>query len=1277
MSLKKVVLALDSLDPTSWTEHQVPDLCEFLVAQFGDRFPDSGRIYHETVALDHDCTPYDELSIGILAELPGPFYVVVYPGFAALPYIFAGLLAVAAYVLTPSVAIPQAPSVTQRNSQVSSPNNDLSERTNRPRINGRIPDIYGTVRSTPDLVSQPYKVFENNREVEYALMCIGRGSYYVDDIRDGDTLCYNIPGTSVAVWDPYTSPNSDLTVSPAFTVGQEVRVPVYNTRRSNSVNGQVLRPPNNSTFTGSGNVRFRSPNIIELFHGTADDFTKLFVEGDSLAISGATLSSGVTSVTETISCQAANKDKTIIIPQGHVGVIYTYDCDYALMFDVADQNFAVAFFTVGSDVTLTQVSGPSGIDLSGTYEVASAELSVLTTAAKNSGVPLKYIVKLVDPVSVNGDWASLNSSDYFQYTDSFVFDVQHPSSAATFDLDLDDTYTVVSVTKETIVLDDPSSVNSDWDTLDSNGGLTPYLSPTLTATGEKWVGPYVMTDPDMTLVFANFIATNGLYKDNGTDQFAVVVTIEMGVTPVDDGDSPIGDEELFTIDISGSDVLKETTAVTLKAKFSAFFGRCQVRARRTTATDTAFTGTVVDEVRWRDAYSVSAVEKEDFGNVTLVSSVTFATASALAVKERKLNMLVSRGIPYRIGGNLFSAGTSPDTLTYSSRADAILVAVCRDQYLGNRDISELDVSNIYETITAVETYFGHSLATEFNYTFDNDNLSFEEIVTSIAEAVFCIAYRRGNQIKLSFEKATSDSTLLFNHRNKIPRSEKRNVSFGYANDNDGLEYTYVDPNDDSIISIFLPLNYAATNPKKVESIGVRNHLQAYFQAWRAWNKILYQNTSIEFDATQEADLLVRNDRILVTDSTRANVQDGEVIGISGLELTLSQVVDLSASPASYTIFLQHKDGTVESLGITAGSAPNKVVLDGAPAMSLVTDPEGYTRTGYLITWSAETQQTAFLVSEKSASTGLVSTVRGYNYDSRYYEKDQDYNLGNITEDGYGRTGGFTGATGTGYQTGSPQAVYSLDGLGSNDPAVITVSFGSSDLEATFTYDIPDDGNLYAGVVVCQLSDVDDSPGNGMVQYGLKLGDQVLWEAGDITDPGVHGATLVASSHQRGTIGYGYIGPVAGRNTWTITRQVSGAAATWKLRIYGFGNMGQVLGVETGGSFDLSSNSIIWSESSGWIATEGDLIFSIATRMNGGSGNFSISSPSNYTYSPTGSAGVGTLGANGSPAYGMAIEFKIVNGSPGVTSEQPTWTFTNGGVNEYAYAVTIGIQQASY
>lgn len=843
--LKRVVIARDPLDTLSWEYYDTENVCQLLTEQF-DTWPDTARIYYKTVSMDADITPSCEADIKRLQELDGPFYVVVYPAGQGLFLIVMVIISVVMLVMTPT---PPNPVI--RNTQQTSPNNELSERGNKSRPNGRIPDIYGTVRSTPDLLSVPYKIFIDHEEVEYSYMCIGRGTYDVSDIRDGKTLCTDIGGTSVEVYGPNTSPNSG---SPQLTIGDAINVPVLNVYRSNSVNGQVLRPPN--TQYNTNDIKFNYPNEIQINLTSNNKFKDLFEDGDEITI----------------------------------------------------------------------------------------------------------------------------SNTEFSY-DSWSFD-------------LNGTYIIDTVTNTLITLVNPAAVNASWgDELQGAGApIASTILPLIVSDFPRWVGPFTLDSASLDYTMSNFVALNGLYKDNGQTQQRFDVTVEVELTPVDGAGDPIGSPETFQATIPGSAVIRDTRALTLTAN-PTFTGLCKVRARRVTDADLTYQGQVVDEVKWRDIYTVIPVTKSHFGNITTVQSVTKATAGALAVKERKLNMLVTRKLPARVSGSTFTS-----ELYATNNAADIISAICLDQFIGNRTAAEIDFDNIYATVAAIEAYFGSEKAAEFNYTFDNDNLSFEETVSTVASAVFSVAYRLGNVIKLSFEKETDDSTLLFNHRNKIPGSETRTVKFGNSNDNDGVEYEYVSPDDDAVVTYYIPTDKSAVNPKKIESIGVRNPLQAYFQAWRIYNKMIYQNTATEFEATQEADLLVLQDRILVADNTRPDTQDGEVLSQNVLELTLSQNVDLTTY-ASYVIFLQHIDGTVESISITEGSAANKVVLAQAPRLPLALDSDLYARTTYIIVGNTQPRQQAFLVAEKTPQDNMTSTINAINYDSRYYGKDLDYINGIVNENG--------------------------------------------------------------------------------------------------------------------------------------------------------------------------------------------------------------------------------------------------------------------------------------
>lgn len=847
--MQTVIIAHNPLEPETWTRHEVEDMRELLLEQFSV-WPDHARIYHGEVAEDRDVTPHNEAEIERLGELEGLFYVINYPG-----DLITALIAVIAVIATAAVIFLFMPSMPQlKNTQTQSPNNALSDRSNQARPLGRIPDIFGQVRSTPDLLAVPYKIFENHQELEVAYMCIGKGEFEIDDIRDDTTPIDQIDGAAVEIYGPGTSPKSGD--APIVAIGSPITHPLINAKRYSAVNGQVLEPPGSTTAYTVG-CKFVYPNKI-------------------------------------------------------VADLYTYTGDFG--------------YTIATDLT-----------------------------------------------------------QYFSSTDTLdIATGNFVDGATTYNLS-GTGYDIASVTPTEITLNSPETVNAAWATLDDiAAGETTSISSRLSSSdsGLNWIGPFVMNVQDLNMVIGNFVALQGLYKDDGKNQYVMNVQVLMEITPLDSSDTPTGPAETFTATIFGATEDRSTRAVTMYAE-PTFTGRCRVRARRVTPSDTEFEGTVVDEVKWRDVYSVAPVVQDDFGNVTTVFSVTYATEGALAVKDRKLNMLVTRKLPQRVSGSTFTT----DLYSTKNAAD-ILVAMALDPYIGNRTLTELDVDNFYEVVSEIEDYFGTEEAIEFCYTFDKDNVSFEESVQSVAGAIFCQAYRRGSVISLFFEKATEDSSLLFNHRNKLPGSETRTITFGRTNDYDGIEFRFVDPYDDATVSYYIPEDRSAVNPKKIESVGVRNFHQAYFAAWRAWQKIVYQNKTAEFEATQEADLLIIGERILVADNTRSDTQDGQIQGQTGLTVDLSQPFNAEVG-VSYTMFVQHYDKTVQAIPVTLGADKFKAVLGAPPTSALSLDPDNFAIATYQIVGNNEPRGSAFLLTEKTPKSNLTLTLKAINYDSRYYAKDKD------------------------------------------------------------------------------------------------------------------------------------------------------------------------------------------------------------------------------------------------------------------------------------------------
>lgn len=835
----KVIYKQDALSEEKTIEY-AHTIGQWLTTKY-ESMPEHIRIFHTASNMDHaeisfanEVTPKNAYDLKQLDFLPGTFIVIENPKWVAAIVSIVISIAIAFLMPTPSMA-----QTTQNINQSSSANNELSNRENKIRVNGRIADIYGAAWDTPDSIAVPYKVYENNIEVEHMVGCIGRGQYHIKGAYDGETNIVDIAGASVEVFRPGVDIVSG---EPYFSIGTEITTPPLTVQHQTSVNGQVLRPADTQTLEGTNYLLFAYPNEILRAAANNTDLTTKFVSNDRIEITNAS---------------------------------FTY-----------------------------------------------------------------------------------NGQTY----------------------DLNGTYSVLSVADDRMTLSNPAAVNPNWLKLkELSNQQTAAASPKLASIGEKWIGPFILDNIERSRVLCNFVATNGLYTvSSGGNQAAVNVTIEVEVTPVNESGAAIGNPMLKQIILKGSAKSRQTVGATLD--MVTFQGRCSVRARRLTPTPGVTT--VVDDVKWQALYGAYPLQSTTYEHETVFRARTYATTGALSVKSRKINFDLQRMLPTYKNGSM-----TTELFPTSSFADA-LVSMALDDKIGRRTIDEIDIENIYRTYNDIVDYFGTPLAAEFCTTIDDTNLSFEELVTNLCDAVFCTAYRQNNKLKIYFERPTDNSVLLFNFRNIIPDSYKHDLTFGVIDDYDGLIYEYTDPTDDSRINIYLP-DKGAKNPKEVKSVGVRNKWQAHFNAYRLWNKLRFQRKSITFDAAPESELLVLRDRIAVADYRNGIHQSGEVVQQEGLILTLSHDVDFIAGK-SYVIYLQMGDGSVDLIPVTSGSAKNKVVLGRLPSGALKLSSDDFVNTIYTVVNDDTKDSLPYLVAKKDPVDKFSNKITAVNYDSRYYLNDKDF-----------------------------------------------------------------------------------------------------------------------------------------------------------------------------------------------------------------------------------------------------------------------------------------------
>ena len=513
---------------------------------------------------------------------------------------------------------------------------------------------------------------------------------------------------------------------------------------------------------------------------------------------------------------------------------------------------------------------------------------------------------------------------------------------------------------------------------------------TITTGNPEYSSWVTLKDADMTQVWVNLVAPQGLFYDAGSGKTTLSVDYAIETQALNGSYLPTGaiTTTTGTMTAATSDEQAKTIEIT-----TGHTGATRVRARRTSNHDYGFAGTVIDEIKYQDLYAVTPITATDFGNVTTVQVVSKATQRATSLKERKFNCNATRKLP-TFNGTTFSGAFASNGSVASGTISAtksfidILAAASIDSKIGQRVLADdVDMSQIWGVRNTINTW--NPLNIEFGYTLDSDNISFEETVRMIADSVFCIAYRQNGKIRFSFDNTQASSTALFTHRNKKPASDTISRLFAADSEFNGIELTYNDNVTDAQETIKLPLSLTATNYKKIELTGVRNYAQAWFRANREYKKILLQRVSIETETTSDGRLLLPNQRIDIVDNTRFDSQDGEIIAQSGLILTLSR--DVVFGVGTHSIILMQRDGGLESITCTAGTSANKIVLAYAPSEAINTVNGGAVGIRTIFSFGADSVASAnsYLVQEVNITDGSYVKVTAINYDADYYSADTE------------------------------------------------------------------------------------------------------------------------------------------------------------------------------------------------------------------------------------------------------------------------------------------------
>lgn len=520
---------------------------------------------------------------------------------------------------------------------------------------------------------------------------------------------------------------------------------------------------------------------------------------------------------------------------------------------------------------------------------------------------------------------------------------------------------------------------SEWQKLPS--GFTP-----LTQGAEAWISPSNTYDKSLTdwttlnrleveRVVANIAAANGMYKDNGS-KLRTSVTVELQYQLLDETGVPCGDVYSKQSVISGRSA--DYTGVTIYADLPTR-SKVRVRARRVTDLDLSFGGTVVDEVSYINLYGQVRDTTPHYGNRTTVHSARKQTPRAAEIKQPQLRMVATEMVYKYLGNGVFDTVMTPNTQAIQS-----LIRLARDPVVGNLNLTTSNMDKLLATQNEIENYFGNAEAGQFCYTFDDYKMTMQDIISTIADAIFCTPYRKGQDILLDFERPRIGPEMVFTHRSKTTASEKWTRTFNDAQVYDSLKFSYIDPDTNVKETISIPAE-GGVNTETYDSKGIRNYRQAYWAAYRRYQKNLLKKVTVSFTATEEGVFVLPGRAISVVKGSRVAPQDGYVVAVNGLTLTLSQPVTFTPGD-DHSLILKKRDGGVQSVAVVPGSHEREVIMLSAPQEAIYTGNSAL-KTEFSFGNEARHNAQMILVSTVDPGDDRTVKITGINYEADFYKYD--------------------------------------------------------------------------------------------------------------------------------------------------------------------------------------------------------------------------------------------------------------------------------------------------
>lgn len=438
---------------------------------------------------------------------------------------------------------------------------------------------------------------------------------------------------------------------------------------------------------------------------------------------------------------------------------------------------------------------------------------------------------------------------------------------------------------------------------------------------DKICGPFVVnaTESEIDHIQIDVAFQRGLYYANNDGSMGnKTIQWRIEVQKIDDDGEPLGAWAVL-----GTESLTSNNhnAMFRTYSYAVAAGRYLVRATRLDVKDT--TSRAGHEIRWAAARGF-ILSEPDYGNVTLLAIKMKATDNLSQRSSRMVNCIVTRKLP------TWSPSGWSDKVPTQSIAWA-LADILKASYGAKLADKSIDLEALYQ-LDQIWTARGD----KFNAVFDS-KLTVYEALSRAAKVGRAVPFIQGGIVRFVRDEPKTIPVALFGPRNIVKNS---------------LSIQYIMPSEETADSVCVQYfsektwkaseivgSFEGSSSDKtatVELFGCTNKEQAQREAVYMALANRYRRRIVTFSTELEGLIPSYGDLIAITHDMPHWGQGGEVIGVEGNVLTLSEPVHFAENKTHY-LTLRTRTGTMSGpYEVTAGDLTTQVVLSEMPDIKVDT-----------------------------------------------------------------------------------------------------------------------------------------------------------------------------------------------------------------------------------------------------------------------------------------------------------------------------------------------------